>query len=308
MAPSSAGRCTRGRSAIPELPEVETVRRELEPWLTGRTVEAAELEEAVPGPKYAHLARAVGGRIRAVGRHGKFLLLPLERPAGVGEGAPDDVLVIHLGMTGVISATRPTSHLRVRVTFDGPEPRTLYFRDVRRFGRVTLAPGGVFDTLPTLRDAGPDALAADFTVDGFARALARSTVAVKTALMSQRPVAGVGNIYADEALWRVRLHPLRPAQSLRRGDVAALHAAIGAVLRESLEVQGTTLYDYRTVNGDVGAFIERLAVYGQPGAPCPRCGTTIERIVVGARGTHVCPSCQVRPRVREAPRVARGRR
>jgi formamidopyrimidine-DNA glycosylase len=284
------------------------VRRELQPWLAGRTLERAELVEAVPGPKYALLQRAVGQRVRWVGRHGKFLVLPLEAPGharalGPDQTAPDDdELIIHLGMTGVISAEPPASHLRVRLRFDGPEPRTLYFRDVRRFGRVMVAPEGAYDALPTLRAAGPDALSSAFTMPAFARALARSDVAIKTALMSQRPVAGVGNIYADEALWRVRIHPERRARSLRRGQVEALHAAIIDVLRSSLALQGTTLHDYRTVNGQVGAFVERLDVYGRTGRPCGRCGTKIVRIVVGARGTHVCPRCQPRPRaVRAAP-------
>jgi formamidopyrimidine-DNA glycosylase len=287
------------------------VRRELEPWLAGRIVRSAELVDAVPGPKYARLARAVGQRVAAVGRHGKFLVLPLEAPEP-REGAARDELIIHLGMTGVISAEPPVSHLRVVIRFEGPEPCTLYFRDVRRFGRVLVAPGGAYDGLPTLRQAGPDALSPGFTPEGFARALARSGVAIKTALMSQRPVAGVGNIYADEALWRIGVHPERPARLLRRGQVEALHGAIRDVLTASLEAQGTTLYDYRTVNGAVGAYLERLAVYGRTGRPCPRCGAAIARIVVGARGTHVCPVCQPRPRSRHgsrpAPRPRAGRR
>jgi formamidopyrimidine-DNA glycosylase len=196
----------------------------------------------------------------------------------------------------VVSPTPPSSHERVRLELDGAEPRTLHFRDVRRFGRFLVLPGGDRSSLPTLRDAGPDALSPDFTPAAFRRALARSEVAIKTALLSQRPVAGVGNIYADEALWRVGLHPLRPSRSLSAAQATALHGAIHDVLRESVALQGTTLYDYRTVNGEVGAFLERLAVYGHDGEPCPRCGTRLERLVVGARGTHVCPSCQPRPR------------
>jgi formamidopyrimidine-DNA glycosylase len=215
------------------------------------------------------------------------------------------VLVIHLGMTGVVSPSPPASHERVRLELDGPEPRTLHFRDVRRFGRFLVLPGGDRSSLPTLADAGPDALSPEFTAAGLRRALARSEVAIKTALLSQRPVAGVGNIYADEALWRVRLHPLRPSRSVAAEGARALHGAIVDVLRESVALQGTTLYDYRTVNGEVGAFLERLNVYGHAGDPCPRCGTTIERLVVGARGTHVCPRCQPRPRRRTS---AGGRR
>ncbi len=302
MAPSSGAPCTKGRSAIPELPEVETVRRALGPWLCGRTVIAAERVEAPPGPKYAGLERLPGQRIEAVLRRGKFLLLPLSRADRSGSAAgapgPGDELIVHLGMTGVVRRTPPDAHLRVRVRLAGPEPSTLYFQDVRRFGRFTVVPSGDYRTLPTLAALGPDALASEFTVAAFARALRRSAMAIKTLLLSQRAVAGVGNIYADEALWRAGIHPERPARQLDRARVAALHQAIGAVLEESVALQGTTLHDYRTVDGEVGSFLERLAVYGHAWEPCPRCGTTIEKVVLGQRGTHVCPRCQPRPRRR----------
>ena len=299
MAPSSGGRCTKGPSAIPELPEVETVRRELAPWLTGRTVLRAERVAAPPGPKYAGLERLAGQRIASVGRRGKFLILPLERSSATHQASGERLeLIVHLGMTGVVRHTPPSAHLRVRLALDGPEPTTLYFQDVRRFGRFTVVPTGDYRALPTLAALGPDALDAAFTVDAFRRALAASRAPVKTLLLSQRPVAGVGNIYADEALWRVGVHPLRPAKALSRAQVEALHGAIRDVLEESVALQGTTLYDYRTVNGEVGAFLERLAVYGHAGEPCARCGTLVERLVVGQRGTHVCPRCQVAPRRR----------
>jgi len=301
MARSSVGRSTKGPSRIPELPEVETVRRELEPWLTGRTVLSAERVDAPPGPKYAGLERLPGHRIEAVTRRGKFLIVPLRGPATMGAGAAVDAeLIVHLGMTGVVRRTPPPGHLRVRVTFDGPEPATLYFQDVRRFGRFTLVRRGDYRGLPTLASLGPDALDPAFTASGLRRALAGSEAAIKTVLLSQRPVAGVGNIYADEALWRVGVHPLRPARALSKAQVEALHGAIVDVLEESVALQGTTLYDYRTVNGEVGAFIDRLAVYGHDGEPCARCGTTLEKVVVGQRGTHVCPRCQVAPRRRRA--------
>lgn len=254
---------------------------------------AAERIEAPEGPKYAGLERLAGQRILSVERRGKFLLLPLEAP----DGQRRDELVVHLGMTGVIRHTPPPAHLRVRVRLEGAEPATLYFQDVRRFGRFVVVPAGDYAALPTLAALGPDALDAAFTPEAFAAALATSRVAVKTLLLSQRPVAGVGNIYADEALWRAGTHPLRAAATLTRAEVRALHAAVVAVLEESVALQGTTLYDYRTVNGEVGAFLERLAVYGHEGDPCPRCGSTIEKLLVGQRGTHVCRRCQPPPRV-----------
>ena len=291
---SLAGPSTRGGSAIPELPEVETVRRELEPWLTGRTILRAELVDAVAGPKYAGLERAVGGRIERVGRRGKFLLMPLSR----GGGPAADELVVHLGMTGVISHCPPADHLRVRLELDeGPRPG-LFFRDVRRFGRFMVVPAGDYALLPTLAAMGPEPLSDEFTVAGFRRALARSEVPVKTYLLSQRPVAGVGNIYADEALWLARINPATPAKAVSAAKARELHGAIRAVLAASVEAQGTTLNDYRTVNGEVGAFLEQLAVYGHAEEPCPRCGTPLSRIVIGGRSTHFCSRCQRRRRLR----------
>ena len=262
--------------------------------MTGRTLLAVERVDAPPGPKTANLERAVGQRIEAVTRRGKFLLLPLRRPEAPPGGAdsPGDELVVHLGMTGVLSPRPPTSHLRLRLRLDGPEPDVLYVQDARRFGRVLVVPGGDYRTLPTLAAMGPEPLSAAFTVASFAAALARSAQPVKAYLLSQRPVSGVGNIYADEALWRARVHPQTPARALSRPRARALHAAIREVLAAAVDLQGTTLYDYRTVNGEVGAYLEKLDAYGHDGDPCPRCGAPIVRIVVGQRGTHLCPRCQ----------------
>jgi formamidopyrimidine-DNA glycosylase len=279
----------------------------LAPWLSGRTIVGAERVEAPPGPKYARLEDAAGQRIRAVERRGKFLLLPLERPSGGASGATsrDDVVVIHLGMTGIVSARRPDRHERVRLTLDdGPDP-VLHFQDVRRFGRFLLLPEGDPVGLPTLAALGPEPLSDAFDPAAFHRALRRSDVAVKTLLLSQRPVAGVGNIYADEALWRTPIHPATPARRLTRRQADALRDAIREVLQAAIEAQGTTLNDYRTVNGDVGAYRRHLAAYGHEGDPCPRCGAAIERSVVGQRSSFTCPACQRRPRLRRR-RGARG--
>lgn len=267
---------------MPELPEVETVRRELVPWLTGRAIVAARRVDA-HGPKYANLERAAGQRIESVDRRGKFLLLPLS--AG-------DELVVHLGMTGIISHRQPPGHLRVLLELSGRGKRTLYFQDVRRFGRFLVVPRGDHHTLPTLHRMGPEPLGADFTVAAFAAALGRSRAPIKALLMSQRPVAGVGNIYADESLWRARIHPLTPACEVSRRKIAALRQAIVEVLEASIEAQGTTLNDYRTVNGEVGAYLVQLAAYGHTGEPCHRCSKAIARIVVGGRSSHFCPRCQ----------------
>jgi len=253
----------------------------------------ASLVAAVPGPKYAGLERASGQRILRVERRGKFLILPLS------EG---DDLIIHLGMTGILSPEPPPKHVRVRLELDpGPNP-ALYFQDVRRFGRFLVVPSGLYDSLPTLHAMGPEPLEASFTAPAFYRALQASAVPVKPYLLSQRPVSGVGNIYADEALWRARVHPLTPSRVVSKAKAYALAGAIREVLAASLEFRGTTLQDYRTVNGEVGGYLAQLQVYGQPDAPCPRCGRPITKTVVGGRGTHFCGHCQRLPRAAKQTR------
>jgi formamidopyrimidine-DNA glycosylase len=259
---------------------------------------AVDRVDAPPGPKTADLERAVGQRIEGVERRGKFLLLPLRRP---NEAESGDELIVHLGMTGVLSPAPPPRHLRLRLRLDGPAPDALYVQDARRFARVLVVPRGDHRTLPTLAAMGPEPLGRGFGLAGFARALRRSRVAIKTLLLSQRPVAGVGNIYADEALWRARLHPSTPARDVSLAQARRLHRAIREVLAAAVELQGTTLNDYRTVNGAVGSYLERLDAYGHAGDPCPRCGTPIERSVLGQRSTHACPACQRRSEERRGP-------
>ena len=226
-------------------------------------------------------------------RRGKFLVLPLLHPAR-RERRHD--LIVHLGMTGIVRRDPPPDHLRVRLQLDaGPDP-VLYFEDVRRFGRFLVTPAGEYDVLPTLAAMGPEPLSDDFTPAGFYDALQRSRTAVKTFLLSQKPVAGVGNIYADEALWRAKVHPETAADRVSRPKARALHGAIRDVLASALAQQGTTLRDYRTVNGNVGAYAEQLDVYGHPEEPCPRCGRPLRKIELGGRGTHFCSTCQRRRR------------
>lgn len=281
---------------MPELPEVETVRRELEPWLSGRTIRDARRVEAPAGPKYANLERARGQRIESVRRRGKFLLLSLSK---------GDELVLHLGMTGIVSPERPAQHLRVELALSGPAPSTLYFRDARRFGRCLVVRAGEYAALPTLAALGPEPFDPAFTDEAFAAALARSRGPVKSLLLSQRIVAGLGNIYVDEALFEVGVHPLRPANRVTNMEAAALRRASIAILERAIAYRGTTFSDYRTVNGEVGAYAARLAVYAHDGEPCPRCGTPIEKLVVGQRGTHFCPRCQPAPKRRRARPRAR---
>lgn len=266
---------------MPELPEVETVRRGLAPLLVGASFVDAG---AHPSPKFTPALEAVGRSVEGVGRRGKYLLLALD---------DDRTLVIHLGMTG---------QLRVDAPVAAPDPydrawwrlddgRRFAFRDVRRFGRLAVV-GHDRSALPTLAALGPEPFDATFTPLGLWRDLRRSQVQVKTQLLGQRVVAGVGNIYADEALWRARVHPA--ARRVSRPAAARLHAAIVEVLEQGIANGGTTLRDYRTVEGGSGTNQHRLDCYGRSGEPCARCGTELRRTVVDARGTTWCPTCQRR--------------
>ena len=281
---------------MPELPEVESVRRQLIPLVTGRTILAAE-RDPYPARRIGVVGRAVGGRIAAVHRRGKFLLIPL---AGPRPAHPSE-LVIHLGMTGILrvlpeddadgAIASPATHVRVRFRLD--DGTVLVLRDARRFGRVTVVdPGDHRSASPALAMLGPEPLSDDFTVEGLARGLASSRAAVKARLLDQRLVAGVGNIYADESLWRAGIHP--DARHVGRARAARLHAAVRDVLQAAIDREGTSFRDYQLVNGQSGRYLSELDAYGRAGLPCRRCGTTLRQSVVAQRGTTHCPRCQRR--------------
>ena len=266
---------------VPELPEVETVRRGLEPLVSGRRIVDAG---GHPSPKFRAAAEAIGATAVAVERRGKYLLLPLD------DGRR---LVIHLGMTGQLRL-RP-DHLPVdpyiRAWWQLDDSRTLELRDVRRFGRVAVVDDDLTG-LPTLAALGPEPFDPAFTPASLWTSIRASSARVKTQLLNQRVVAGVGNIYADEALWRAQVDP--SARRLSRPAAERLHPAIVDVLLEGIEHGGTTLRDYRTVDGGSGENQHRLDCYGRAGEPCRRCGTVLRRTVVDARGTTSCPRCQRR--------------
>ncbi len=267
---------------MPELPEVETIRRELEPWLVGRSIVAASHH---PSSKFAPASDAVETTIEAVGRRGKYLILDLD---------DGHQLIVHLGMTGKLRPAadpdREGPHVRARWQLD--DGSQLEFDDIRRFGRIAVVPHGRYGSLPTLNALGPEPFDEEFEPTAFARELRGSHRAVKTQLLSQRPVAGVGNIYADEALWEAQINP-----STRRVSVARatrLHATIRLVLGRGLENGGTTLRDYRTPSGRSGRNQETLRCYGRADEPCERCATPLRRKSVDARSTTWCPTCQAR--------------
>ena len=265
---------------MPELPEVESVRRQLAPELRGRRIEEtwADPHPAIPR-EFVDVELAAGRTILDVGRRGKFLIAPLD-------GGLE--LILHLGMTGSFRFDLDDPYVRARLWLD--DGRVLTFRDVRRFGRIAVVRAGDYSDLPTLSLLGPEPLSEDFDPVVFAEVLGKTRAPVKPYLLSQRPVAGVGNIYADEALWLARIHPT----SRRVGKARAfeLHAAIRRVLADAIERGGTTFSDYQMVNGESGRNQNFLVAYGQGGRPCPRCSTPLRKIVLGGRGTTYCPRCQ----------------
>ena len=197
-------------------------------------------------------------------------------------------LIMHLGMTGAFRFDLDDAHVRARLWLD--DGRELSFRDVRRFGRMAVVPAGDYSALPTLAMLGPEPLSDEFDPDEFAAVLARTNAPIKPYLLTQRPVAGVGNIYADEALWLARIHPT--SRRVGRARAHDLHGAIRKVLEEAIEREGTTFRDFQMVNGESGRNASFLVAYGRGGEPCPRCGTPLKKVVLGGRGTTYCPRCQ----------------
>lgn len=266
---------------MPELPEVETVRRGLEPLVVGRRIVEGW---GHPSAKFASAPLAVGPAIEAVGRRGKYLLVDLD------DGRQ---LVVHLGMTGQLRLRppgEPDPYVRAWWALD--DRSVLELRDVRRFGRVAVVPAGEWGVLPTLALQGPEPWDPALDDGGLWRNLRRSRAHVKTQLLSQRPIAGVGNIYADEALWRAGVHPAR--RTVTRAQSERLLAELRAVLEQGIANGGTTLRDYRTVEGGEGRNQLELGCYGRAGEPCLRCGTELRRLVLDGRGTTFCPACQPR--------------
>jgi formamidopyrimidine-DNA glycosylase len=283
---------------VPELPEVETVRAGLEQWAVGRRISEVEvfgertLRRYPPGAA-DFAARLVGRRILAARRRGKFLWLPLDDGAN---------LMAHLGMSGQFLAVLPGSpdgpHLRARFGFDDGG-RELRFLDQRTFGGLSLddtaeTPDGVPGSLAHIA---PDPFEPAFDDAAFATALRRRRTGVKRAILDQGLISGVGNIYADEALWRARLHYARATDRLRGPDIGRLLEAIRFVMAAAIRAGGTS-FDalYVAVNGESGWFDRSLEVYGREGEPCSRCGTPIVRRSFTNRSSYLCPKCQPRPR------------
>jgi formamidopyrimidine-DNA glycosylase len=295
---------------MPELPEVETVARQLEPEIEGRRIERLE----VPDPRWSRPvppeelgAEVSGATIEGLGRRGKYLLLALD-----GERT----LVMHLRMTGNLvlvegdevldpadgrllyqgERTTEERHLRARFVLD--DGRELWFTDPRRFGEAFLIASA--DLPERFSRLGVEPLSEEFTPELLGEVAAGRTAPLKSFLLDQTRIAGVGNIYADEALYRARLHPLSPAGSMKPEHLVALRDAVVEALQAGIDAGGSTIDDYRDGRGEKGTMQEKFLVHTREGEPCPDCGGEIVRIVVGGRSTYFCPSCQVR--LRRKPR------
>ncbi|HWC85775.1 MAG TPA: bifunctional DNA-formamidopyrimidine glycosylase/DNA-(apurinic or apyrimidinic site) lyase [Solirubrobacteraceae bacterium] len=287
---------------MPELPEVETIRRQLAPHLEGRTIVRVVIGDprftrpAAPAEVEAGL---IGLRIERLDRRGKYLVWSL---------AGDRHLLVHLRMTGALlydpppAAGAPPVHTRGWLELD--DGHRIFYVDPRRFGTAHLlqsrsARDAYFD-----RRLGIEPLTPEFTV-AHLRVLARGVKApVKAFVLDQRRIAGVGNIYADEALYRARIHPLRPAGKLTTAQLAALRDAIEDALKAGIEAKGATIDDFRHIDGATGSFQDLFLVHRREGEPCLTCATVVRKLVVGGRGTYVCEYCQLRPR-RRRPAVGR---
>jgi formamidopyrimidine-DNA glycosylase len=272
---------------VPELPEVETIRRGLEPFVVGRRIERA----AIHDPRLTRpfdpdeVARQLRGeRITGLDRRGKYLVVHFESGR---------VLLVHLRMTGNfrVAGSDPADGPHDRAVLRLDNGSDVIYRDIRRFGTWLLVEPHELEPYLAER-VGEEPLEEAFRTAALASRLAGRRAPIKAALLDQRTVAGMGNIYADEALWRARIHPLRPAGELERDELRRLHRALRDALRMGIARQGATLSNYATPNGERGRMQEEFKVYGREGEPCPRCGTPIEKIRAAGRGTHYCPNCQ----------------
>lgn len=295
---------------MPELPEVETVARDLQRWVAGAEIVDVEVgwDRTIrhPQPPERFVVELRGAVIDHVGRRAKTVLIHLR------DGR---VMTVALRMTGALIVAPPGTppDRYARVVFHLADGRQLRYRDIRKFGRIGLWEGGGLRAHGTRKPKqaaearaayrvgdvfarhGPEPLARSFSTERFRERLAHRSGRLKSLLLDQSFVAGIGNIYADEALWRARLHPLRTADTLSDEEVRRLHRSIRSVLRQGVANRGSSFSDYVGADGEPGANAERLNVYRRTGQPCYRCGRPISRVVIGQRSTHFCPHCQATP-------------
>ena len=269
---------------MPELPEVETIVRGLRPGLVDRAIQRVRIlrPDVVRQTPRSFSAGLRGRTIQSIARRGKNIVISL---------GDDRTLVVNLGMTGRLLFSTPSAvatHPAVRFTLD--RDPGLVFDDVRRFGSLEVL--STEDWARRSERLGPEPLATGYTASRMHADLARSASPIRSWFLDQRRVAGVGNIYANEALFLAAIHPRRPAKSVSEAEAQALHRAIRQVLRTAIENRGTTLRDYRDASGSPGENAAALLVYGRAGEPCPKCATEVHRLVFGNRSAFFCPGCQ----------------
>jgi formamidopyrimidine-DNA glycosylase len=279
---------------MPELPEVETIRRQLAPHLEGRTFSSVEIRDhrwTLPAPPELIAAELSGARVQRLGRLGKYMIWEFD---------DDRSLLVHLRMTGslLIDADPESPYTRARFELD--DGHVLTYVDPRRFGTAHLMLSSAARQEYLRARLGAEPFSPEFTAE-YLRDQARGrTAPVKSFILDQRRIAGVGNIYADEALHRAHVHPLRPAGSLTLPQWSAMKVAIEQALAAGIDAKGASIDDFRHVDGARGSFQDRFLVHTRAGEPCPTCGNPIRKLVVGGRGTYVCETCQPRPRARRA--------
>jgi len=273
---------------VPELPEVETIRRQLEPEVRGRSITGTRVTDGLlvaPMTPARFAGKLKGRMITGLSRRGKYLRFELDG---------GDTLVVHLRMTGILTRLEENPrngdqrHLRLVLTLD--DGSFLAFHDVRRFGKAFLLGAGASDSY--WARLGPEPLERSFNPKVLAAIFHGRVRPVKPALLDQQLIAGIGNIYADEALFAALIHPEKPAGSLSGKEIAALTKSIKETLRRAIRLQGSSIDSYRDARGNPGRFQNTFKVHRRAGEPCPRCGTAIEKTRVGGRGTYYCPRCQ----------------
>ena len=272
---------------MPELPEVETVRKGLERLVVGKTIQKVQVlwPKIIEQPETPIFeASLVGETIQSIGRRGKFLIFHLDHYE----------LISHLRMEGKYQFTKENTPIdkHTHVLFFFEDGSQLRYNDVRKFGRMTIVEKGESATYRGIMKLGPEPLPDSFLLADFAAGLKKSHKAIKPLLLDQRLVTGLGNIYVDEALWEAKIHPEQPANTLRPKEIEQLRLSIIDVLNRAIEAGGTTIRSYLNALGESGGFQVALHVYQQTGKPCIRCGTPIVKIKVAQRGTHYCPNCQ----------------
>ncbi len=266
---------------MPELPEVETIKNELAPHVIGHTIAGVTLfdDKIVRQPSTEEFcSRLIGQRITNVSRRGKYLIFGL---------SSSETLIIHLKMTGSLLLNPPDRFIRAIIQLD--DGAKIYFRDPRKFGAMWL----VKDKNTVVDKLGPDPLEAGFTAKVLAKALAKRTAPIKALLCDQRLVAGIGNMYADEALFLAKIHPLRPGKSLSQEEIKRLHRAIRQVLSAGITNKGASTDTYFRPSGEIGTAHLQFKVAHRGGESCPVCGTLLERLPIRNRGSYLCPKCQL---------------